>query len=226
MSSVALVIFDLDNTLIAGDSDHAWNQFLVQQGLVDADQVTRANDIFYQQYEAGALDINAYLSFALAYLAGKRRADLVPLQQQFMADVIIPMVLPLALAQVQQHRAAGDTLMIITATNRFIAEPIAEYFAISHLIACEPELRDGVYTGKPTGIPSYQEGKVTRLMAWLGEHDQSLQDAWFYSDSHNDLPLLEHVDKPVAVNPDPILTQRASAEGWPVLDFRRADCAR
>lgn len=215
-----LAIFDLDNTLIAGDSDHAWGEFLIAEGLVDVGVAAEANDRFYQQYLNGGLDIHAYLEFALSFLTDKTPAEVSPLHEKFMAQVIEPILLPKAFALIEEHKRQGDTLLIITATNRFITEPIAKRLGIPHLIACEPEMVNGAYTGKPTGIPSFQHGKVERLTQWLKAHNESLQGAWFYSDSHNDLPLLETVDKPVAVNPDDTLRAKAEADGWPILDLR------
>jgi HAD superfamily hydrolase (TIGR01490 family) len=217
---VALAIFDLDNTLIAGDSDHAWSEFLISEGLVDAAVVKKANDAFYQQYLNGGLDIQAYLEFALSFLAGKTHEEVAPLHERFMANVIEPMLLPKAFELIERHKSNGDTLLVITATNRFVTAPIVARLGISHLIACEPELIDGRYTGLPSGVPSFAHGKVTRLKAWLAEQKMTLDGSWFYSDSHNDLPLLEHVDHPVAVNPDDKLLSVAQTNGWTVLDLR------
>lgn len=217
---MALAIFDLDNTLINGDSDHAWSAFLVEQGLVDAEQVAKANDRFYQQYVEGGLNIHEYLEFALSFVAGKTPDELAPLHAQFMQQAIEPMMLPQAFELIEKHRAAGDTLLIITATNRFVTEPIAERLGFANLIACEPELKDGVYTGKATGTPSFAHGKVERLATWLQDNQHDLTDAWFYSDSHNDLPLLEQVPNPIAVNPDDKLLKVAQDKGWTVLDLR------
>ncbi|WP_196161064.1 HAD family hydrolase [Reinekea sp. G2M2-21] len=218
---MTLAIFDLDNTLINGDSDHAWGQFLINESLVDRAEMEAINDQFLGQYQAGTLDIEEYLSFALAFLANKSPAELAPIHQRFMQTMIEPMMLPDAEQLIETHRQQGDTLLIITATNRFVTEPIAQRLGINHLIACEPELKNGRYTGKPTGIPSFQHGKVDRLDMWLKEQQQSLTGAWFYSDSHNDLPLLEQVDNPVAVNPDDRLRKRAQEQGWTILDLRK-----
>ena len=217
---MTLAIFDLDNTLIAGDSDHAWGEFLVDQNLVDKDIVSKANDHFLHQYQSGELDIQEYLEFALSFLAGKSPADLAPLHQQFMASKIQPMLLEKAQALIETHRQQGDRLLVITATNRFVTEPIVNHLGIDELIACEPGQENGIYTGKPTGIPSFQHGKVLRLQQWLAEHGESLNGAWFYSDSHNDLPLLEQVDNPVAVNPDDRLMNIATSRGWTILNLR------
>lgn len=220
-SKLTLAIFDLDNTLIAGDSDHAWGEFLVEQSLVEREQVAAANDRFLEQYQAGDLNIQEYLEFALSYLAGKTPEELAPLHQQFMAQKIEPIILPKALELIEKHRSQGDTLLVITATNRFVTGPITERLGINELIACEPGQENGVYTGKPTGIPSFQHGKVQRLDQWLSERNETLDGAWFYSDSHNDLPLLEKVDNPVAVNPDDKLNSVAKTRGWAVLDLRK-----
>jgi HAD superfamily hydrolase (TIGR01490 family) len=218
---VALAIFDLDNTLINGDSDHAWGAFLIEQNLVDREVVEKANDHFLEQYQSGGLDIQEYLEFALQFIAGKSPEELAPLHALFMKNAIEPMLLPKAFELIENHRKAGDVLLIITATNRFVTTPIAERLGFEHLIACEPELKNGRYTGKPTGIPSFQHGKVERLNTWLIEQSLSLEDAWFYSDSHNDLPLLERVDNPVAVNPDSRLLDTAQRNGWPIMDLRK-----
>ncbi|MEX0624724.1 HAD family hydrolase [Saccharospirillum sp.] len=217
---MTLAIFDLDNTLLAGDSDHAWGQFLIDQGLVDSAVVKVANETFYAQYQAGELDIDRYLRFSLSFLANKPLEELARLHRHFMTTVIKPMIAPGAQALLNQHRERGDTLMIITATNRFVTGPIAEYLNIPHLIACETEMANGGYTGLPTGIPSYQEGKVVRLKAWLDEHRESLEGAWFYSDSLNDLPLLRLVDHPVAVDPDATLAAEAQRQNWPIISLR------
>lgn len=217
---MTLAIFDLDNTLIAGDSDHAWSQFLVDQGLVDKAHFEAVNDRFYRQYEEGNLDIQAYLEFALSFLKGKTPDDMAPLHQQFMDSVIKPMMLPQAQDLIAEHRERGHRLLVITATNRFVTEPIVQHLGIESIIACEPEILDGCYTGQSTGIPSFQHGKVERLNQWLEDHGETLEGAWFYSDSHNDLPLLSLVENPVAVNPDATLEATAQERGWPILDLR------
>ena len=217
---MALAIFDLDNTLLAGDSDHAWGEFLVEEGIVDAEEYRRANDRFYQEYLNGELDILHYLSFALQPLARHDMDKLLALREAFMAKKIRPMMLASAKALLDDHRKQGHTLMIITATNRFVTEPIAEALGIEHLIATEPELVNGRYTGEVAGTPSFQEGKVTRLDNWLATHNRTLDGAWFYSDSHNDLPLLKKVDNPVAVDPDPTLEKTARDNGWKVMSLR------
>lgn len=214
---VSLAIFDLDHTLLAGDSDVEWGKFLVARGLVDGPEYERKNQWFYEEYKAGRLDIYEFLDFALKPLSEHDRATLNAWHREYMEQHIRPMITPAALNLVQQHRQRGDTLMIITATNRFVTEPIAAAFGIEHLLATDPEQRDGRYTGKVAGTPCFQQGKVERLDDWLAEHGQTLKDSWFYSDSHNDLPLLKRVDHPVAVDPDEALKRYASEQGWQIL---------
>ncbi|WP_298453257.1 HAD family hydrolase [uncultured Marinobacter sp.] len=217
---MTLAIFDLDNTLLAGDSDHAWGEFLVEEGIVDAETYRQANDRFYQEYLNGEMDILNYLKFALQPLSIHGMDELLAWRAAFMDKKVRPMLQQKASELLNSHRQQGHTLMIITATNRFVTEPIAEVLDIEHLIATEPELVNGRYTGEIAGIPSFQEGKVTRLNDWLAAHNESLAGAWFYSDSHNDLPLLEKVENPVAVDPDPKLEEFARANGWKVMSLR------
>ena len=216
---MALAIFDLDNTLLAGDSDYLWGRFLVEKGAVDGAQYEQENERFYQQYKAGELDIHEFLRFSLAPLRKHPLPALKRWREEFLDTRIAPLITEAALSLVEKHRQAGDTLMIITATNAFVTRPIARRFGIEHLIASEPETLNGQYTGDVAGEPSFREGKVIRLQAWLEEQGQSLQDSWFYSDSHNDLPLLERVDHPVAVDPDEALTSIAKARNWPILQL-------
>ncbi|MBA4151658.1 MAG: HAD-IB family hydrolase [Acinetobacter sp.] len=218
---MTLALFDLDNTLIAGDSDHAWGQFLVDRGVVDADAYRRANDQFYQDYRAGTLDIVAYSEFVFAVLARNDEATLLAWREAFIQERIEQMLLPKAFDLLQYHRGQGHTLVIITATNRFVTELIAQRLGVDHLIATEPE-RDGSghFTGKLAGVPCFQAGKITRLHAWLDEHQANLEGAWFYSDSRNDLPLLEAVSHPVVVDADPVLAKIAEERGWPALSLR------
>ncbi|QTP60007.1 HAD family hydrolase [Billgrantia antri] len=217
---MSLAIFDLDNTLLSIDSDHAWGEFLLEQGAVDAEAYREANDRFMADYEAGTLDIHAFLSVALRPLADNSPEQLAAWHQQFMASKIEPSILPKGEELLARHRSRGDTLLIITATNRFITGPIAERLGVDHLIAVEPEVLDGRYTGKLSGTPSYREGKVKRLEEWLADKDLTLDDAWFYSDSHNDLPLLRLVEHPVAVDPDPTLREEAEKLGWRIMSLR------
>jgi HAD superfamily hydrolase (TIGR01490 family) len=218
--TVTLAIFDLDNTLLGGDSDNLWGEFVCESGLVDGEDFAARNDQFYADYQAGTLDIDAYLRFALSTLVGHPREQLDAWHREFMASKIEPILLPRAEQLVSNHREQGHDLLIITATNEFITRPIANLLEIRELIACQGEVVDGRYTGEPSGVPSFHSGKVTRLNAWLAERDISLDGAFFYSDSHNDLPLLELVDHPVAVDPDDRLRARAEAEGWPVISLR------
>ncbi|CBV41578.1 HAD family hydrolase [Halomonas elongata] len=217
---MSLAIFDLDNTLLSIDSDHAWGEFLLEQGAVDPVAYKQANDRFMADYEAGTLDMHAFLEVALKPLADNTPEQLAAWHQQFMASKIEPSILPRGEELVARHRTRGDTLLIITATNRFITGPIAKRLGIDDLIAVEPEMIDGRYTGRVSGIPSYREGKVERLDAWLADREETLDDAWFYSDSHNDLPLLEKVDHPVAVDPDATLRETAEARGWRIISLR------
>ncbi len=217
---MALAIFDLDNTLIGGDSDYLWGQFVCEQGLVDASEFAARNDQFFEDYKAGELDIVGYLRFALGPLKGQPAERLDQWHRDFMASKIAPIMLPKAEQLIEQHRQQGDELLIITATNAFITHPIAEALGIKEILASEAEVINGRYSGEPAGTPSYQQGKITRLEQWLEGRDTTLDGAWFYSDSHNDLPLLERVDRPVAVDPDDILLARARKEGWPVISLR------
>ncbi len=217
---MTLAIFDLDNTLIAGDSDHLWGCFLCDEGLVDPVEYARRNEAFYRDYQAGTLDVEAYLRFALTPLAGRDPAELEAWHAKFMDAVIRPLMLPAARTLIEEHRAQGHTLLVITATNEFITRPIASALGIPTLLACEAEQIDGRYTGEPRGTPSFHRGKITRLEAWREASGEALAGAWFYSDSHNDLPLLEYVDNPVAVDPDPRLREHAERAGWPVISLR------
>lgn len=215
-----LAIFDLDNTLIAGDSDHAWGEFLVSKNLVDSQWYKAQNDKFYADYCAGQLDIIAYSEFVFSFLAQHDTAYLQQLHQQFMSEVIRPIMLPKAQALIAEHRAAGDELLIITATNRFITQAIGEAFGIPQLLATEPEKINDRYTGKVLGVPCYKEGKITRYQTWLTEQNKSFDKVTFYSDSHNDLPLLSIVDVPVVVDADAKLLAHAQEKGWQVLSLR------
>lgn len=217
---MSLAIFDLDNTLLGGDSDHAWGEFLCDKGIVDSDEYSRANDYFYEQYKNGGLDIFEFLEFALKPLAQLDREQLNELHNQFMQEKIAPIMLPKAKELLENHRKQGDYLLIITATNRFVTGPIADALGVDEIIATDPEEVDGQYTGKVAGIPCFQDGKVARLNTWLESNEHSLEESYFYSDSHNDLPLLELVTYPVAVNPDETLEAHANEKLWPVLDLR------
>ena len=218
---MSLAIFDLDNTLLRGDSDHVWGEFLVEQGAVDRARFASENNRYYAAYLAGTLDIYEFLEqHQLRPLAEHDRATLEHWRTQFVRDKIAPLITPAARALVERHRARGDTLLIITATNRFITAPIAAAFGIPHLIATEPEEVNGQFTGKVAGVPSYREGKVERLSEWLNDRHENLDGSWFYSDSHNDLPLLNLVDHPVAVNADETLADYARTRGWPMIELQ------
>ncbi|MBD8757671.1 HAD family hydrolase [Pseudomonas coleopterorum] len=215
-----LALFDLDNTLLGGDSDHAWGDYLCARGILDADTYKARNDEFYQDYLAGRLDLNEYLNFTLEILAATDVAQLDEWHRDFMRDCIEPIMLPKAAALLQQHRDAGDELVIITATNRFVTGPIAERLGVETLLATEVEMVDGRYTGRSYDVPCFKEGKVTRLNRWLEENGYDLHDSYFYSDSMNDLPLLEQVTHPVVVDPDPRLHEEAKRRGWKEISLR------
>lgn len=218
-----LALFDLDNTLLDGDSDFEWAQFLIKKGAVDPELQAAKNAEFYEHYKAGTLDIHAFLDFQLAPLARHPRTQLDDWHREFMADHIRPIMLDRARALVQQHRELDHLCAIVTATNAFVTGDIAREFGIPHLIATIPGCRDGQFTGKPIGTPSFQRGKIERVEAWLeslGLWQGSFAARWFYSDSHNDLPLLEWSTHPVAVDADNTLAARATAAGWPVITLR------
>lgn len=217
---MTLAIFDLDNTLLGGDSDHAWGEFIADLGIVNGAEYRAQNDAFYADYQRGTLDIFAYQRFVLAPLAGFSMTELARWHEQFMREKIEPIILPKAQDLVDSHRAQGHTLMIITATNAFITAPIARRFGIDTLIATEPEQNGLCYTGDVVGVPCYREGKVQRLNDWLLLNNANLAGSFFYSDSHNDLPLLQRVENPVAVDPDETLRKLAEANSWPVLSLR------
>jgi HAD superfamily hydrolase (TIGR01490 family) len=220
---VELVLFDLDNTLLAGDSDYEWAQFLIDRGVLDRAAYEAENDRFYAQYMAGTLDIYEFLDFQLAPLARYPRAQLDAWHADFMDAKIRPMIGVPARSLVAEHLGAGRLCAIVTATNSFVTAPIAREFGVLHLIATEPEARDGAFTGKVAGIPSFRAGKVARLEQWLGSMGRTLagfDTSWFYSDSHNDLALLELVQRPVAVDPDDTLRAIAAERGWPVISLR------
>jgi HAD superfamily hydrolase (TIGR01490 family) len=213
-----LVLFDLDNTLLTGDSDFEWAQFLIEQGVLDREVYEARNQAFYDQYMAGTLDIHEFLDFQLKPLSRHPRVQLDAWHRQFMEVKIRPMVRAQARALIGRHR--GDLCAVITATNSFVTAPIAREFGVDHLIATEPEQRGGEFTGRVSGIPCFKEGKVKRLEAWLAEQGRTLAafaESWFYSDSHNDLPLLERVTHPVAVHPDEKLRAHAAPRGWKIV---------
>jgi len=218
-----LTLFDLDNTLIAGDSDYGWAQFLIELGVIDGGEYERRNAVFFADYKAGRLDIRAFLDFQLRPLAEHEPQALLAWRERFVAEKIRPMLLPRAQALAAQRRAAGDLVAVVTATNSFITRPIADLYGIGHLIATEPEVLAGRFTGRTAGIPAFQAGKLTRVQEWLAGLRRSLEsfeESWFYSDSHNDLPLLSAVTNPVAVDPDPVLAADAARREWPIVSWR------
>jgi HAD superfamily hydrolase (TIGR01490 family) len=218
-----LALFDLDNTLLAGDSDYNWSLFLIRQGLLDEKTHHERNEQFYLDYKNGNLDIYKFLAFQLKPLSEHSMVDLNALHAKYMDTVIRPMMTQKAQDLVNQHKAQGDLCLVITATNSFVTKPIAQAYGIAHLIGTDPEMVNGAYTGGVAGVPSFQEGKVTRLKLWLAERGQQLADferSYFYSDSHNDLPLMKLVTHPVAVDADAKLTDYAQQHGWPHISLR------
>ena len=221
---MSLAIFDLDNTLIADDSDYLWGQFLVDQGIVDKSYYESKNAKFYDDYKQGTLDIAEFLRFSLQPLADNSADQLHQWRAQFIEEVIKPLILKPAQQLVDKHRDRGDTLLVITATNRFVTELIVRLYGIENLLATTPELVNGRYTGGFSEPPCFREGKVKLLEAWLKNSTETLKDSWFYSDSHNDLPLLTLVDNPIAVDPDEKLAQFAKAANWPIISLRNGEC--
>jgi len=217
---MSLALFDLDNTLLAGDSDYLWGCFLVGKGLVEKQLYEEANERFYRDYAEGTLDIHEFLNFALQPLANNDAEILKSLHQEFMEKHIRPIMTRVGMDLIAKHRREGDRPVIITATNSFVTGPIARAFGVSDLIATEPEFIDGRYTGRVAGTPCFQQGKIERLHAWLDETQIDFDNSWFYSDSHNDLPLLEEVAHPVAVDPDDQLRTIAGERGWQITSFR------
>ena len=218
-----LVLFDLDNTLLAGDSDFAWAQFLIGKGVLDREVQEAKNVAFYEQYKAGTLDIFEFLDFQLAPLARHSRTELDAWHREFMATSIMPMITAKSRALVDEHLARGALVAVVTATNSFVTGPIVREFGIPHLIATIPAQENGQFTGKPRGTPSFKAGKIERVDAWLeslGLHYGSFDSSWFYSDSHNDLPLMQRVQQPVAVDPDDTLRTHAQTHDWPVISLR------
>ena len=218
-----LVLFDLDNTLLAGDSDFEWAQFLISKGVLDRDVYEARNQTFYDQYKAGTLDIFEFLDFQLKPLARHSRAQLDAWHREFLDTRIRPMMTPQSQALVKEHLASGAVVAIVTATNSFVTGPIARAFGIPHLVATIPAQENGAFTGKPRGTPAFKAGKIERVEAWLeslGLCWESFGKSSFYSDSHNDLPLMKKVNNPVAVDPDDTLRAHATAQGWPVISLR------
>jgi len=220
-----LALFDLDNTLIAGDSDYEWTQHLVSKGVLDRDTFEARNAEFYEQYKAGTLDINEFLDFQLLSLAQNSRATLESWHAEFMQNCILPILTPQARQLVKQHQDNGDLCALVTATNSFVTGPISRELNIAHLIATIPAQENGQFTGKPRGTPAFREGKIQRVEAWLesmGLWWSNFERSWFYSDSLNDLPLLSRVTDPVAVDPDSTLRAHAEAAKWTILKLHGA----
>ncbi len=216
---MSLAIFDLDNTLLSGDSDYLWGQYLAKQGLVDTEEYEKENQRFYDEYKQGTLDIYAFLKFSFRPLADNNLDLLLDIRKKFIAECILPLIPDASRALLEKHKKQNHRILIITATNRFITEPIAKELSVDDIIATQAEFKNNRYTGEVDGIPCFQEGKVTRLNSWLKSHNESLDNSWFYSDSHNDLPLLKLVTHPVAVDPDKILEQFTKDHGWPVISL-------
>ena len=218
-----LALFDLDNTLLSGDSDFEWAQFLITKGVLDPEVHEAKNEYFYAQYKAGTLDIHEFLDFQLLPLARHSRAQLDAWHAEFMNTCIRPIIEDRARALVNRHLAAGDLCALVTATNSFVTGPICLEFGISNLIATIPAQENGQFTGKPRGTPSFREGKITRVEDWLesmGLWWSNFERSWFYSDSLNDLPLLSRVSDPVAVDPDDTLFAHTRSHAWPIVSLR------
>lgn len=219
-----IALFDLDNTLISGDSDYQWTRFLIKQLSYQADELHEKNQAFFSAYEAGSLNMQEWLDFSLGLMRSKPMSELLALRERFADQVLIPMLAEAAPSLVDTHRERGDELVMITATNEFIAEPIVRHLNIEHVLATLLEEKDGAFTGNTEGIWCFREGKIERLRAWLSSRQMDAQEAlehsWAYSDSHNDIPLLEAVANPVAVNPDAKLLAHARKQDWQVLDLR------
>ncbi|MDJ0807914.1 MAG: HAD family hydrolase [Gammaproteobacteria bacterium] len=216
---MAVALFDLDNTLLSGDSDYLWGTYLVEQGVVDGDYYETENNRYYREYKEGVLDIFEFLRFSLRPLRDNDPARMLQLRKSFIRHCIEPIIPDASRKLIEKHRDLGDELVIITATNSFVTSPIAELLGVHHLIATDPEVIEGQYTGNVAGEPCFREGKVKRLRRWLDDFQMTLDASWFYSDSHNDLPLLEVVDNPVVVDPDEILAELARQRGWPAISL-------
>ena len=217
-----LALFDLDNTLLSGDSDYEWAQFLIERGVLDRAEYEAKNDHFFLQYKAGGLDIHEFLEFQLAPLARYPLEKLDEWHGEFMRTRIEPIIRAKGLELVRRHLGHEDLCAIVTSTNAFITAPIAREFGVEHLVATELEVRDGRFTGKPSGTPCFREGKITRVEEWLADQGRILASftaIWFYSDSQNDLPLLEYVTHPVVVDPDEVLRLEAVKRGWQIISL-------
>ena len=217
---MAVAVFDLDNTLLGDDSDTLWGSYLVDIGAVDPIHYKERNEWYYQQYKDGCLDIDDYLTFALRPLAANNLSTLHAWREDFITTRIEPIILPKAEALLNQHRAQHDMLLIITATNKFITDPIAKRLGVTELLATEPELIDGKYTGRYLGTPTFQAGKITAFKQWQQDHNVENESFYFYSDSHNDLPLMKLAEYPIAVDPDEKLQQYAAEHDWKIMTLR------
>jgi HAD superfamily hydrolase (TIGR01490 family) len=217
---MTVALFDLDNTLLGGDSDYQWGEFLVEVGAVDGEEHRRENRRYFDDYQAGALDIRAFLAFQLKPLAENDLAHLLAWRGRFIDEVIAPLVLAKGRELVGEHRRQGHILAIVTSTNAFITRPIADLLGIEHLLATEPEFDGERYTGRYVGEPCSGAGKVRWVNEWTERTGATLEGSWFYSDSHHDIPLLSLVDHPVAVDPDERLRSHASRHGWQILSLR------
>jgi len=218
-----LALFDLDNTLLTSDSDFEWSQFLIEKKVLDRKEYESRNLEFYEQYKSGTLNINQFLDFQLQPLSLYPRTQLDDWHNEFMAKKIMSQIAPGAYKLINEHMLGGDLCIIITATNRFVTEPIARILGINNLIATEPGKEDGEFTGQVSGTPCFREGKITRLEEWMDEHNLtwlSFLESWFYSDSLNDIPLLKKVTNPVAVDPDSTLEKYAKENNWPIISLR------
>jgi len=218
-----LALFDLDNTLLISDSDFEWAQFLIEQRVLDREVYEARNIEFYEQYKSGTLDIHKFLDFQLKPLSRHSRVQLDLWHNEFMTKRILPLIAPGAHELINKHILGGDLCVIITATNRFVTAPIAQALGINNLIATEPHQKNGEFTGQVAGTPCFREGKITRLENWLDEHNLtwlSFLESWFYSDSLNDMPLLNKVTHPVAVDPDTTLKDYAEKNNWPIISLR------
>jgi HAD superfamily hydrolase (TIGR01490 family) len=217
-----LVLFDLDNTLLRGDSDFEWAQFLIEKGVLDKEVYEARNQIFYDQYKSGTLDIHEFLDFQLQPLSRHPRSTLDSWHAEFMRQKILPIITQPALDLIARHKTNKHLMGIVTATNSFITAPICRYLGVPHLIATEPESVNGEFTGKALGTPCFREGKITKVETWLREQGLTwgqFEKSYFYSDSLNDLPLLNRVTHPVAVNPDPVLRLHAQEKSWPIIEL-------
>ena len=214
---MTLAIFDLDHTLLAGDSDYLWGEYMVQNAIVEPATYRARNLGFYDDYQNGTLDNDQYLEFSLEPLTRYSIEELYAWRRDYVENWIKPIVRPGAADLLQQHRQQGHELMIISATHRFITEPIADLLEVPILLATEPELKNDRYTGRYLGTATFREGKVIALNQWLESSEHNLEGAYFYSDSINDLPLLERVDNPVAVHPDEELEPIATDRNWKIL---------